>query len=90
MDSLKNRNIQLWAIVLCSISAATTTISVITMPTGLDLSGIARIALPIGLLFLLVAEYPRVKPTAARIPLVAIGSALCMLTAYIWISKLFF
>lgn len=90
MDSLKNRNLQLFAIVLFCISATATAISVINSPTGLNLSGIARIALPVSVLFLLVAEYPRFKTTAARIPLLAIGGALCMMAAYIWISNTFF
>jgi hypothetical protein len=90
MDSLKNRNLQLLAIVLCCLSVTTTSMSVIISPTGLNLSGVARIALPLGLLLLLVGEYPRFKTTAARIPFLAIGSALCIMTVCIWIFHIFF
>jgi hypothetical protein len=90
MDSLKNRNLQLLAIALFCISVTATALDVIYSPTGLSLLGIARIALPVSVLFLLVAEYPRFKMTAARIPLLAIGFALVIMAAYIWISHYFF
>ena len=90
MDSLKNRNLQLLAIALFCISATAIALDVFYSPAGLNLLGIARIALPISVLFLLVAEYPRFKMTAARIPLLSIGFALVILAAYIWISHNFF
>ena len=77
-----NRVIQNLAIVLSIVSAAAVTQSVIYSATGLDLKSFSRIAMPLSLLCILLAEYPRFKATAARIPLLALGGALFVFGLY--------
>jgi hypothetical protein len=77
-----NRVIQNLAIVLSIVSAAAVTQSVIYSATGLDLRGFSRIAIPLSLLCILLAENPRFKVTPARIPLLALGGVLGIFGLY--------
>jgi hypothetical protein len=77
-----NRTIQMLTIIIFIVLVAAASLDIFNSPAGLDKSNIARIALPLSALCLLLAEYPRFKMTAARIPLFAIGGVLGIAGVY--------
>ena len=70
-------------VALFFILAAIQTYLAVSAPGGLNLRGAALIAIPLSLMIVNLAEYPKFKQTAARIPMIAFGLALGIASVYI-------
>jgi hypothetical protein len=58
-------------------------------PEGMSLRGWALIANPLGLSCVFMADYPKFKQTAARIPMISFGFGLVITSVYILLMHKF-
>jgi hypothetical protein len=54
---------------------------------SLNLRGFATAANPLGCMFIFLAEYPKIKQTVVRIPVMAFGIALALASVYILFTQ---
>lgn len=58
-------------------------------PEGMSLRGLALIANPLGIACVFMADYPKFKQTAARVPMIAFGFGLAIASVYILLMQKF-